>query len=103
MPYLTSAYAWAFGATLAMTMVLFTVISKLHVFAPTGTIAPNWMKQTGGIVAVVIIILVPLAWKNLSTLELLAIMAAVTTALVVFEMFALMKKGTKRIERTMSA
>jgi hypothetical protein len=103
MPYLTSAHAWSFGATLAMTMVLFTAISKLHVFAPTGTIAPNWMKQAGGLVAVVVIILVPLAWKNLNTLDFLAIMAAVTTALVVFEMFALMKKGKKRVERSMSA
>lgn len=98
--YLTSAYAWAFCATLAVIMVLFTVIAACHVWPPNATITPSWVKRGAALTAALIVVLVPLAYKNLSSLGLLAITGTVSLVLIVFEMFAAMKKGKKRIERT---
>ncbi|KAI9027778.1 bacterial low temperature requirement A protein-domain-containing protein [Hyaloraphidium curvatum] len=99
LPYLSSAYAWAFCGTLAPILLLLTLLSVTHVYPADGhTVTPGWVKKGAGIASAVLIALIPLGYKNLNSFTLMAIVASICVVLTVFEMFARVRRG-KHVER----
>ncbi|KAI9010202.1 hypothetical protein DFJ74DRAFT_645947 [Hyaloraphidium curvatum] len=93
--YMTADYAWSFCGSMAASYFSFFLLSFTHIYPESDALVPGWARKLAGLVVVLTFALLPLAYAEMTSLELMIGVASVSAALVVFEMFAKVRAGKR--------